>query len=82
MWNWYSKNKNDFLNTYNTSLTLTPIFISAVIRALSDFPILNSSVENNKIITKRINIGMATALDGGNLIVPVIKDANHLNLAV
>ena len=82
LWNWYSKNKNDFLNTYNTKLTLTPIFISAVIRALSEFPILNSSVENDKIITKkRINIGMATALDGGNLIVPVIKDANHLNLA-
>ncbi|MFL2591616.1 MAG: dihydrolipoamide acetyltransferase family protein [Flavobacteriaceae bacterium] len=82
LWNWYSKNKNEFLNTYNTKLTLTPIFISAVIRALSEFPILNSSVENDKIITKkRINIGMATALEGGNLIVPVIKDANHLNLA-
>ncbi len=82
LWNWYSNNKNEFLDTYNTKLTLTPIFISAVIRALSDFPILNSSVENDKIITKkRINIGMATALEGGNLIVPVIKDANHLNLA-
>ena len=82
LWNWYSKNKNEFLDTYNTKLTLTPIFISAVIKALSDFPILNSSVENDKIITKkRINIGMATALEGGNLIVPVIKDANHLNLA-
>ena len=82
LWNWYSKNKNEFLNTFNTKLTLTPIFISAVIRALSEFPILNSSVENDKIITKkRINIGMATALEGGNLIVPVIKDANHLNLA-
>ena len=82
LWNWYSENKNEFLKTYNTKLTLTPIFISAVIRALSDFPILNSSVENDKIITKkRINIGMATALEGGNLIVPVIKDANHLNLA-
>ena len=82
LWNWYSKNKNEFLNTFNTKLTLTPIFISAVIRALSDFPILNSSIENDKIITKkRINIGMATALEGGNLIVPVIKDANHLNLA-
>ena len=81
LWNWYSKNKDEFLNTYNTKLTLTPIFISAVIRALSDFPILNSSVENDKIITKkRINIGMATALEGGNLIVPVIKDANLLNL--
>ena len=82
LWNWYSKNKNEFLNKYNTKLTLTPIFISAVIGALSEFPILNSSVENDKIITKkRINIGMATALEGGNLIVPVIKDANHLNLA-
>ena len=82
LWNWYSKNKNEFLNTFNTKLTLTPIFISAVIRALSEFPILNSSVENDKIITKkRINIGIATALEGGNLIVPVIKDANHLNLA-
>jgi len=82
LWDWYSKNKNEFLNTYDTKLTLTPIFISAVIRALSEFPILNSSVENDKIITKkRINIGMATALEGGNLIVPVIKNANHLNLA-
>ena len=82
LWNWYSKNKNEFLNTYSTKLTLTPIFISAVIRALSEFPILNSSVENEKIIRKkRINIGMATSLEGGNLIVPVIKDANHLNLA-
>ena len=82
LWNWYSRNKNEFLNTYNTKLTLTPIFISAVIRALSEFPILNSSIENDKIITKkRINVGMATALEGGNLIVPVIKDANHLNLA-
>ena len=82
LWNWYSKNKNEFIDTYNTKLTLTPIFISAVIKALSNFPILNSSVENDKIITKkRINIGMATALEGGNLIVPVIKDANHLNLA-
>jgi len=82
LWDWYSKNKNEFLNTYNTKLTLTPIFISAVIGALSEFPILNSSLENDKIITKkRINIGMATALEGGNLIVPVIKNANHLNLA-
>tara|TARA_A200000113_G_C8851087_1_gene350232 strand:+ start:227 stop:1591 length:1365 start_codon:yes stop_codon:yes gene_type:complete len=82
LWDWYSKNKNEFLNTYDTKLTLTPIFISAVIKALSEFPILNSSVENDKIITKkRINIGMATALEGGNLIVPVIKNANHLNLA-
>jgi 2-oxoglutarate dehydrogenase E2 component (dihydrolipoamide succinyltransferase) len=82
LWDWYTKNKNEFLNTYDTKLTLTPIFISAVIRALSEFPILNSSVENDKIITKkRINIGMATALEGGNLIVPVIKNANHLNLA-
>ena len=53
LWNWYSKNKNEFLNTYNTKLTLTPIFISAVIGALSEFPILNSSVENDKIITKK-----------------------------
>ena len=82
LWDWYSKNKNEFLITYDTKLTLTPIFISAVIKALSEFPILNSSVENDKIITKkRINIGMATALEGGNLIVPVIKNANHLNLA-
>ncbi len=82
LWNWYSNNKNEFVKTYNTKLTLTPIFISAVVSALSEFPILNSSIENDKIITKkRINIGMATALEDGNLIVPVIKDANHLNLA-
>ena len=62
-------------------LTFTPIFISAIIHALKEFPLLNSSVNRDQIIQKRnINIGMATALGDGNLIVPVIKKADHLNL--
>jgi 2-oxoglutarate dehydrogenase E2 component (dihydrolipoamide succinyltransferase) len=62
-------------------LTFTPLLITALIKALKDFPLLNSSVEGDKIIQKReINIGMATAMADGNLIVPVIRNANHLNL--
>ncbi|MCK7461987.1 MAG: 2-oxo acid dehydrogenase subunit E2 [Sphingobacterium sp.] len=62
-------------------LTLTPIFIDAVARALYEFPMINISVDGNNIIRKKnINIGMATALPDGNLIVPVIKNANEKNL--
>ena len=81
LWDWREKNKLIFLNNENEKLTFTPLFIFSVIRALRDFPILNSSVENEKIVVKKsINIGMATSLDNGNLIVPVIKNADHLNL--
>ena len=81
LWDWREKNKLNFLKNENEKLTFTPLFIFSVIRALRDFPILNSSVENEKIVVKKsINIGMATSLDNGNLIVPVIKNADHLNL--
>tara|TARA_B100001250_G_scaffold88753_1_gene73566 strand:+ start:213 stop:1514 length:1302 start_codon:yes stop_codon:yes gene_type:complete len=81
LWDWREKNKLIFLKNENEKLTFTPLFIFSVIKALRDFPILNSSVENEKIVVKKsINIGMATSLDNGNLIVPVIKNADHLNL--
>jgi 2-oxoglutarate dehydrogenase E2 component (dihydrolipoamide succinyltransferase) len=81
LWDWREKNKLNFLKNENEKLTFTPLFIFSIIKALRDFPILNSSVENEKIVVKKsINIGMATSLDNGNLIVPVIKNADHLNL--
>jgi 2-oxoglutarate dehydrogenase E2 component (dihydrolipoamide succinyltransferase) len=79
--NWRNANKDKFLATEGQKLTLTPIFIDAVARALYEFPMVNISVDGNNIIRKRnINIGMATALPDGNLIVPVIKNANEKNL--
>ena len=81
VWDWREKYKRSFQENEGQKLTFTPIFISAVVKSLKDFPILNSSVVNDKIVIKRsINIGMATAVDNGNLIVPVIKNADHLNL--
>ncbi len=81
MINWRNSIKDKFLATEGQKLTLTPIFIDAVARALHDFPMINISVEGNSIIKKKnINIGMATALPDGNLIVPVIKNANEKNL--
>jgi 2-oxoglutarate dehydrogenase E2 component (dihydrolipoamide succinyltransferase) len=81
IWEWREKNKQTFQEREGEKLTFTPLLITALIRALKDFPLLNSSVEGNKIIKKReINIGMATAMADGNLIVPVIRNANHLNL--
>jgi len=79
--NWRIANKEKFLASEGQKLTLTPIFIDAVARALYEFPMINISVEGNNIIRKKnINIGMATALPDGNLIVPVIKNANEKNL--
>jgi 2-oxoglutarate dehydrogenase E2 component (dihydrolipoamide succinyltransferase) len=79
--NWRNANKDKFLAAEGQKLTLTPIFIEAVARALYDFPMVNISVEGNNIIRKKnINIGMAAALPDGNLIVPVIKNANEKNL--
>ena len=79
--NWRNAIKDNFLATEGHKLTLTPIFIDAAARALYEFPMVNISVEGNNIIKKKnINIGMATALPGGNLIVPVIKNANEKNL--
>ncbi len=79
--NWRNANKEKFLAAEGQKLTLTPIFIDAVARALYEFPMVNISVDGNNIIRKKnINIGMATALPDGNLIVPVIKNANEKNL--
>ena len=81
LWDWRENIKESFFNQNGEKLTFTPLFILAVIKALKDFPILNSSVMDDLIYQKRnINIGMATALEDGNLIVPVIKNADHLNL--
>ncbi len=79
--NWRNASKARFLATEGQKLTLTPIFIDAAARALSEYPMINISVEGTNIIRKKnINIGMATALPDGNLIVPVIKNANEKNL--
>jgi len=79
--NWRNAFKEKFLATEGQKLTLTPIFIDAAARALHEFPMVNVSVDGNNIIKKKnINIGMATALPDGNLIVPVIKNANEKNL--
>jgi 2-oxoglutarate dehydrogenase E2 component (dihydrolipoamide succinyltransferase) len=79
--NWRNKVKNEFLKKEGYKLTFTPIFVEAVAKAIKDFPMINVSVEGNHIrIKKDTNIGMAVALPSGNLIVPVVKGANHLNL--
>ena len=81
LWEWREKIKDSFYQREGEKLTFTPIFISAIIHALKSFPLLNSEVRGDQIIQKRnINIGMATALGDGNLIVPVIKNADHLNM--
>ena len=81
LWDWRERVKGKFQKREQEKLTFTPIFIAAVVQALKEFPLLNSSVVENTIIQKKgINIGMATALGDGNLIVPVIKNTDHLNL--
>lgn len=78
---WREKVKQTFENSYGTKLTYTPLFFECIAAALLKFPIVNSSLQNDQIIYKKdINIGMATALPSGNLIVPVIKGADQLNL--
>ncbi len=78
---WRDKVKNEFEKKEGEKLTFTPIFMEAVAKALRDFPMMNISVEGDYIIKKRnINLGMAAALPTGNLIVPVIKNADQLNL--
>jgi 2-oxoglutarate dehydrogenase E2 component (dihydrolipoamide succinyltransferase) len=78
---WRNANKEKFLADEGQKLTLTPIFIDAVAKALYEFPMVNISVDGNNIINKKnINIGMATSLPDGNLIVPVIKNANEKSL--
>jgi 2-oxoglutarate dehydrogenase E2 component (dihydrolipoamide succinyltransferase) len=79
--NWRNANKEKFLAAEGQKLTLTPIFVDAVAKALYEFPMVNISVDGDNIIKKKnINIGMATALPDGNLIVPVIKNANEKSL--
>ena len=81
LWDWRERVKGKFQAREQEKLTFTPIFIAAVVKALKEFPLLNSSVSGDNIIQKKnINIGMATALSDGNLIVPVIKNTDHLNL--
>ena len=81
IWNWRKQVKDDFFKREGENLTFTPIFMEAVAKALRDYPMMNISVSGDKIIKKKnINIGMAAALPDGNLIVPVIKNADQLNL--
>lgn len=78
---WRNKNKVAFQEKYGERLTFTPLFVEAVAKAVQDFPNINASVDGNNIIIKEdINIGMATALPSGNLIVPVVKNANTKSL--
>ena len=79
---WRAKNKSSFEKREGEKLTYMPIFVRAVVKALQDFPMINISVDGDKIIKrKNINIGIATALPDGNLIVPVIKNADQLSLS-
>ena len=81
VWNWRNKVKSAFAKREGENLTFTPIFMEAVAKALKDFPMMNISVDGDRIIKrKNINLGMAAALGDGNLIVPVIKNADQLNL--
>ncbi len=79
--NWRNKVKDEFLKKEGEKITFTPIFVEAATRALKDFPLVNASVDGYNVIKrKNVNIGMATALPSGNLIVPVIKNADEKNL--
>ena len=78
---WRNENKVAFQEKYNERLTFTPLFVEAVAKAVKDFPMINVTVDGENIIVKEsINIGMATALPSGNLIVPVVKNADTKNL--
>jgi len=78
---WRNINKIPFQEKHNCKLTFTPLFVEAVAKSIKDFPMINVSVDGENIIVKEhINIGMATALPSGNLIVPVVKDADTKNL--
>lgn len=81
IWNWRNKIKDEFFKREGENLTFTPIFMEAVAKAIKKYPMINISVQGDTIIKKKhINLGMAAALGDGNLIVPVIKDADQLNL--
>ncbi len=78
---WREKNKDAYRAKYGEGITYTPFFIEAVARAIRDFPMINISVDGDRIIKKKeINVGMAVALPSGNLIVPVIRNVDQLNL--
>lgn len=78
---WRNKIKDSFFKQEGEKITYTPIFMQAIVKAIREFPAINISVEGDKIIKRKaINLGMATALEDGNLIVPVIKNADQLNL--
>ncbi len=78
---WREKVKNDFEKREGAKLTFTPLIIEAIVKCIKKFPLINSMVDGDKIVIKKdINIGMATALNNGNLIVPVIKNADQLNI--
>ncbi|QLE00338.1 2-oxo acid dehydrogenase subunit E2 [Galbibacter sp. BG1] len=81
IWNWRNKVKNEFQKREGEKLTFTPIFMQVIAKTIKDFPMINISVDGDKVIKKKnINLGMAAALPDGNLIVPVIKNADQLNL--
>ncbi|WNH11591.1 dihydrolipoamide acetyltransferase family protein [Thalassobellus suaedae] len=81
IWNWRKKNKDIFMKREGENLTFTPIFMEAIAKALRDYPMMNISLQGDTIVKKKnINLGMAAALPDGNLIVPVIKNADQLNL--
>lgn len=78
---WRNKVKKDFEKRENAKITFTPMFIDCITRIIKKYPVINSSVDGDRILIKKdINIGMATALPSGNLIVPVIRNADYLNL--
>ena len=78
---WREKVKKDFEKREGEKITLTPLFVEAIVKCIKKYPLINSSVDVDRIIVKKdINIGMATAMPNGNLIVPVIKNADQLNL--
>ena len=79
--NWRNKIKNEFFKREGEKITFTPIFVNAVVKAIKDFPMINVAVDGTNIIKrKHINVGMAAALPSGNLIVPVIKDADQKSM--
>jgi 2-oxoglutarate dehydrogenase E2 component (dihydrolipoamide succinyltransferase) len=79
--NWRNKIKGEFKAREGENFTFTPIFIEAIVKAIKDFPLINISLDGDKIIKRKsINVGMAAALPSGNLIVPVIKNADFMNL--
>jgi len=81
LWKWREKVKQEFVQQHGVKLTFTPIFFQLVAQILPEFPLLNSSLDGTDIIKKKdLNLGMATALPDGSLIVPVIKQADLLNL--